>query len=86
MKVVMTLLARDEADIVDAWLEFHLNAGADFVVATDNRSVDGTTDVLERYARDGQLHRSARRARISARTNGLLAWHAWRRRSSAPTG
>ena len=56
MKVVMTLLARDEADIVDAWLEFHLNAGADFVVATDNRSVDGTTDVLERYARDGQLH------------------------------
>ena len=56
MKVVMTLLARDEADIVDAWLAFHLNAGADFVVATDNRSVDGTTEVLERYARDGHVH------------------------------
>ena len=52
----MTLLARDEADIVDAWLDFHLNAGADFVVATDNRSVDGTTDVLEGYAREGHLH------------------------------
>ena len=56
MKLVMTLLARDEADIVESWLSFHLNAGVDFVVATDNRSVDGTTDVLERYAREGHLH------------------------------
>src|SRR5262245_46004189 len=56
MKLVMTLLARDEADVIDAWLAFHLNAGADFVVATDNRSVDGTTDVLERYAREGHVH------------------------------
>ena len=56
MKLVMTLLARDEADIVESWLAFHLNAGVDFVVATDNRSVDGTTDVLERYAREGHLH------------------------------
>ncbi len=44
----MTLLARDEIDIVDAWLAFHLNAGADLVIATDNRSEDGTTEVLER--------------------------------------
>jgi hypothetical protein len=56
MKLVMTLLARDEADIVDSWLAFHLNAGADFVIATDNSSSDGTTDVLERYARDGHVH------------------------------
>jgi hypothetical protein len=53
---VMTLLARDEADVVEEWLAFHLNAGADYVVATDNRSQDGTTDVLERYAREGHLH------------------------------
>jgi hypothetical protein len=56
MKLVMTLLARDEADVVEQWLAFHLNAGADLVVATDNRSQDGTTDVLERYARDGHVH------------------------------
>jgi Glycosyl transferase family 2 len=56
MKLVMTLLARDEADIVEEWLAFHLNAGADFVIATDNRSQDGTTDVLERYEREGHLH------------------------------
>jgi hypothetical protein len=56
MTLVMTLLARDEADVIESWLSFHLNAGADFVVATDNRSQDGTTDVLERYAREGHLH------------------------------
>jgi hypothetical protein len=56
MKLVMTLLVRDEADIVDAQIAFHLHAGVDFVVATDNRSEDGTTEILERYARDGYLH------------------------------
>jgi hypothetical protein len=55
MKVVMTLLARDEADIVDSWLAFHLNAGADFVIATDNLSKDGTTEILERYASEGHV-------------------------------
>jgi Glycosyl transferase family 2 len=56
MKVVMTLLVRDEADIVDAQIAFHLHAGVDFVVATDNRSSDGTTEILERYERAGVLH------------------------------
>jgi hypothetical protein len=56
MKVVMTLLVRDEVDLVESWLAFHLNAGADFVIATDNRSQDGTTEVLERYADAGFVH------------------------------
>jgi hypothetical protein len=56
MTLVMTLLARDEIDVVDSWLAFHLNAGADLVIATDNRSQDGTTEVLEGYARSGQVH------------------------------
>jgi hypothetical protein len=56
MRVVVTVLARDEADIIDDQVAFHLNAGADFVIATDNNSRDGTAAVLERYARDGVLH------------------------------
>ena len=52
----MTLLVRDEADIVDAQIAYHLDAGVDAVVATDNRSEDATTEILERYAREGVLH------------------------------
>ena len=56
MRVVVTVLARDEADVIDAQVAFHLNAGADFVIATDNNSRDGTTEILEAYAREGVLH------------------------------
>jgi hypothetical protein len=56
MKLVMTLLVRNEADIVDAQLAFHLNAGVDFIIATDNGSEDGTSELLERYQRAGHLH------------------------------
>jgi hypothetical protein len=56
MKLVMTLLARNEADIIDAQLAFHLSAGVDFVVATANRSEDGTEEILARYERAGRLH------------------------------
>ena len=56
MKLLMTLLVRDEADIVDAQIAFHLHAGVDFVIATDNASCDGTTEILESYARAGYLH------------------------------
>jgi Glycosyl transferase family 2 len=56
MKVALTLLVRDEADVIDTHLSFHLNAGVDVVIATDHRSQDGTTDVLQAYARDGHVH------------------------------
>ena len=63
-------LVRDEADIVDAQIAFHLHAGVDFVVATDNRSQDGTTEILERYERAGVLHLSGRRETRCARRSG----------------
>ena len=55
MRLVLTVLARDEADVIDAQVAFHLNAGVDFVIATDNNSRDGTTEILESYAREGCL-------------------------------
>ena len=57
MKLVQTLVVRDEADIVDDQIAYHLNAGVDFVIASDHESADGTTEILERYARDGHLRR-----------------------------
>jgi hypothetical protein len=51
----MTLRARNEADILDGQLSFHLNAGVDFVVAIDNGSSDGTSEILDSYARGGYV-------------------------------
>ena len=56
MKLVQTLVVRDEADVVDAQIAYHLNAGVDFVIATDNESQDGTTEILRSYEREGHLH------------------------------
>jgi len=56
VKIVMTLAARDEADIIDANIRYHLEAGVDFVIATDHRSTDETLEILRGYERDGHLH------------------------------
>jgi len=55
VNLVMTLLVRDEADIVAEHLRYHFDAGVDFVIATDHGSVDGTTEILRAYERDGRL-------------------------------
>jgi hypothetical protein len=57
MKLVMLLVVRDDIDVVDAQIAFHLNAGVDFVLATDHDSADGTSDVLESYSREGYVRR-----------------------------
>jgi hypothetical protein len=59
MKLVMTLLVRDEEDIVAANLDYHFAQGVDLAIVTDNRSKDATRKILRRYQRDGRvlLHR-----------------------------
>jgi hypothetical protein len=56
MKLVMTLLVRDEEDIVASNIDFHLDNGVDFIVAMDNLSIDGAADILRLYERKGMLH------------------------------
>ncbi len=55
-RLVMTLLVRNEADVIEGNLRFHLDHGVDFIVATDNGSSDGTTEILEEYAKKGVVH------------------------------
>ena len=57
MTVVMLLVVRDDADVVDAQIAFHLSLGVDFVYATDHESTDGTADILQSYVHDGVLRR-----------------------------
>jgi hypothetical protein len=53
MKLVMTLLVRNEVDIIEANLEYHLAQGVDFVIVTDHGSEDGTSEILREYERMG---------------------------------
>jgi Glycosyl transferase family 2 len=53
MRVVMTLCVKNEQDVLDAHLSFHLNAGVDFVIVTDTGSTDASLEILDRYRRAG---------------------------------
>ncbi|WP_347756288.1 glycosyltransferase family 2 protein [Agrococcus sp. ProA11] len=83
MTVVLTLMVRDEADIIAAMLEHHLAHGVDHILVTDNGSVDGTREILADYARvapltvfDDPVHRKqqsevvTRMARLAATEHG----------------
>jgi hypothetical protein len=53
VKLVMTLVVRDEADIIRANFDYHLANGVDFVIVTDHASSDGTSEVLCEYEQAG---------------------------------
>jgi hypothetical protein len=53
MTLVMTLLARNEADILHQNITYHLESGVDHVIVTDNLSQDQTADIIHDFARQG---------------------------------
>ncbi len=55
MKLAMTMMVRDEADIVQAMIDHHLAQGVDIFIVTDNGSIDGTAEILAEYAARGRI-------------------------------
>lgn len=55
IKLVMTLLVRDESDIIENNICFHLNHGVDHIIVMDNNSVDKTPKILAKYVKIGVL-------------------------------
>ena len=55
MKVVMAIKVRNEADIIETNLRYHLALGVDHFIVTDNGSDDGTTEILQGFADEGVL-------------------------------
>ena len=53
MKLAMTLLVRDEGDILREHLAFHRAQGVDRFLVMDHHSVDDTADILRDYERAG---------------------------------
>jgi hypothetical protein len=42
MKLVLTLLVRDEEDVIATNIAYHLSRGVDHIIVSDNCSLDGT--------------------------------------------
>jgi glycosyltransferase involved in cell wall biosynthesis len=55
LKIVATILARDEEDIIGAAIEHHLAHGVTRFVVTDNGSRDRTREIVSRYAEVAEL-------------------------------
>lgn len=55
VRLVATMMVRDERDIIVPMIEHHLDQGVDLIIVTDNGSVDGTTEVLQHYADMGAI-------------------------------
>ena len=52
-RIVMTLLVRDEEDILVQNIEFHRALGVDHFIITDNLSRDQTPSIIQHYVRKG---------------------------------
>jgi hypothetical protein len=55
VKLVMTLVARDAADVIAPMLEHHLAQGVDLILVADDGSVDGTREIVSGYSGTGRV-------------------------------
>lgn len=55
MKLVLTLLVRNEEDIIRENILYHLNMGVDEIIVTDNNSEDQTLEMLREFEKSGNL-------------------------------
>ena len=73
MRVALTLVVRDEEEILEASLDYHLAAGVDLVLVTDHRSQDRTPEILDRYRHAGV-------ARVFREEARFIEQHEWQTR------
>ncbi len=80
MRLALTLMVRDEIDVVGAMLDHHLAQGVDVVIVTDNGSVDGTAELLQGYAdrglielRHDPVHRKQQASLVTAMARAAAA-------------
>lgn len=52
-RIVMTLLVRDEEDILAENIEYHRTQGVDHIIVTDNLSIDATPKIIKEYTYKG---------------------------------
>jgi hypothetical protein len=55
MILVVTLLCRNEKDIIASTINFYLSQGVDKIVITDNASIDGTRLILRNFENDDRV-------------------------------
>ncbi len=54
-RIVMTILAKNEADIIESNIRVHKALGVDAFIVMDNNSTDGTREILEKLQKDTEM-------------------------------
>lgn len=54
-KLIMTLLVKNEEQMLEQNLVFHKSMGVDSFIVTDNNSTDGTMDIIRKYQKKGWI-------------------------------
>jgi hypothetical protein len=54
-RIIMTLLVRNEEDILAENVQFHHNMGVDAFIITNNASTDSTTEIIENLSKDFEI-------------------------------